>query len=787
MRRRGLVCLVLAVSVVASPPAASANLIEVGTDADEFGAAGPCAFREAVEAARTNHAFGGCPKGSKTKRDTVKLIGDVVLTIHGNTAPNADGDIDYDGGGPLTVFGAAFPAPDYPTITQDYSDRILEITHQKGVRIEGVEMQGGGGVNAGGAVRTSAKASLTIENSSLHDNIASLRGGALACEGCKSLKLTDAFRIEDNLVSNGTAGAEGGGIWSNAPLTLNGQSGGFISFANAAVTANTANPASDENAIGGGIYAARNVTVKRTFIANNRALDNGFGGGIGLYHSSSAPIRLRLIRSTVDGNSADGEGGGVYTSLATVDVRDSAITANHATGFNTGGSAFAGGLELYESGGTISNTVIADNDATATAAGDSVAGGGLFMASAEAEQPTLHLARTSITGNSIATGTANARGGGVVIQGKLDAVNSTFSENSAPMADAVGGGLRVEVSGNGNPTARLDFSTIKDNLAGTGVDDGDGIASEGAVTIRASVLDEGGDGCDPDSATLIDSKGFNVEEGSDPNCAIDAASDTHAADFLPALAVNGSPPVGTLATIPLTHASASAMSSLTDAVPAAKCKVGTKPLKTDARGVPRPVGDGCDVGAIERIACHDNFLVGPNSFVGTNASDQILSGGNLDVVLAQGGDDQIATGGAGDSICAGKGDDVIGPGEVVGSGDDQIDGGAGIDFLTYNNSAGGLTLDLTAGTAVGPIIGTDTLLKIEQAQGSETVDTLLGDAGPNLLVGGGGVDMIKGRGGIDVIDAKDNVADALIDCGPGKNSKEKAKIDKGLDPKPKSC
>ena len=35
---------------------------------------------------------------------------------------------------------------------------------------------------------------------------------------------------------------------------------------------------------------------------------------------------------------------------------------------------------------------------------------------------------------------------------------------------------------------------------------------------------------------------------------------------------------------------------------------------------------------------------------------------------------------------------------------------------------------------------------------------------------------------IDVIDAKDGEADVVIDCGPGDNSKEKAKIDQGLDP-----
>ena len=44
---------------------AGATTIEVETDADEFGAGGSsaCTLREAVEAARKDDSFGGCPAG----------------------------------------------------------------------------------------------------------------------------------------------------------------------------------------------------------------------------------------------------------------------------------------------------------------------------------------------------------------------------------------------------------------------------------------------------------------------------------------------------------------------------------------------------------------------------------------------------------------------------------------------------------------------------------------------------------------------------------------------------
>ena len=48
-----------------------------------------------------------------------------------------------------------------------------------------------------------------------------------------------------------------------------------------------------------------------------------------------------------------------------------------------------------------------------------------------------------------------------------------------------------------------------------------------------------------------------------------------------------------------------------------------------------------------------------------------------------------------------------------------------------------------------------------------------------------GSDAMSGRAGIDVIRAKDHTRDVKINCGPGAG--ERAKFDKGTDPKPKSC
>lgn len=758
---------------------ASGAVIEVETDGDEFGPGGlaGCALREAVEAARTNKAFGGCPKGGK--KDVIQLIGDAVLTIDGDTATNADGDLDYDKGGKLTIRGEEGPAIDPPEIHQDFSDRILEITKQKSVKIEGVAMEGGGDQEAGGAVRVAEGASATFAHAHIHDNIAEARGGAIACEGCASLRLTGAFQIEDNLVL-GSAGTEGGAIWSDRPTTLKGTAGGPLFFAKSRILDNTADP-TGTNSIGGAIYASHNLTISDTYFLDNQAAENGLGGAIAL-EAPGEERRLTLVRSTLEQNVAR-TGGGIYARAdgKVLDLRRSAIADNSAIGSGAGsGGAFGGGIYFFDGGGNIADSVISGNTATASASGDTTAGGGIMMRDDTSPAATLKLIRSGVTGNSLAVGTVSQRGAGLVIQGRLETINTTIAGNQAPAAGADGGGVRLEMSGTGSPSARFDFTTFRVNLA----DNGNALATEAPVTFRASILYDGADGCDADPGDVT-SAGFNVEDDIDADCEIDAATDVHTAHFLSGLVDNGTFPAGAAGNEiePLTSVFTNDASSALDIVPPQNCKVNAKELRTDARGLPRPAEDGCDAGATERSRCLGLFVVGTDAHIGTKADDA-LSGSGTDIALGLAGDDSIGVQGGNDVVCGGSGDDLIAPS----NGNDSIDGGPGTDFLSYNDvfSVIGMEIDLAAGDSFASNGDEDHFSKMEDAQGSEGEDELFGDGKANLLIGGGGPDDIRGRGGIDVINAKDGEADQVINCGPGDNSKEKAKVDPA-DPAPISC
>jgi Ca2+-binding RTX toxin-like protein len=172
------------------------------------------------------------------------------------------------------------------------------------------------------------------------------------------------------------------------------------------------------------------------------------------------------------------------------------------------------------------------------------------------------------------------------------------------------------------------------------------------------------------------------------------------------------------------------------------------------------------------------------SFAGGQGNDTIDGGGGYDEVLynygspATGVNVNLATGIAQDgfgtidtlyNIEGVEGSDLNDT--IVGSaadnrldgrgGDDRMDGGAGNDWVEYNNASGSVRVDLALGRASGAA-GNDTLLNIENVQGSAYDDALFGDAGANSLRGGSGNDTLDGGAGVDTAVYSGNFADYTL-------------------------
>ena len=76
-------------------------------------------------------------------------------------------------------------------------------------------------------------------------------------------------------------------------------------------------------------------------------------------------------------------------------------------------------------------------------------------------------------------------------------------------------------------------------------------------------------------------------------------------------------------------------------------------------------------------------------------------------------------------------------------GADTLDGGAGTDTASYAASTAGVNVSLAAGTAHGGDAEGDTFVGIENLTGSAHNDTLEGDGGNNVLNGGVGIDAVS--------------------------------------------
>ncbi|MBY0339399.1 MAG: FG-GAP-like repeat-containing protein [Acetobacteraceae bacterium] len=87
-----------------------------------------------------------------------------------------------------------------------------------------------------------------------------------------------------------------------------------------------------------------------------------------------------------------------------------------------------------------------------------------------------------------------------------------------------------------------------------------------------------------------------------------------------------------------------------------------------------------------------------------------------------------------------------------GAGNDVLDGGAGQDTASYASAVTGVTISLAvAGAQANGLMGSDTLISIENLIGSIYADTLTGDNGDNTIEGGLGNDSLSGGQGNDTV------------------------------------
>ena len=294
---------------------------------------------------------------------------------------------------------------------------------------------------------------------------------------------------------------------------------------------------------------------------------------MGTYGALLAPTRPMKHKELLNGPSTP-------VAVTGCSITDNSVSAGPS-------ADAAGGIDDEQGPITITDSDLSRNSVTTGAS--SVTGGGLDI-----EGGATTLVRTSITGNTASTSSAGyLAGGSVTLGGALTAVNATISENRASGPAARGAGGELSESG----AVQLTYTTIASNIAPAG-----NLATSSAENLRndSGPLEAFASVITPKATAFPDciekggpttSHGYDYSD--DASCGFTATTDHQnaASAMLEPVAANGG-----LGPTQLPHAG----SPLINAVPTGQCQAATAAgVTTDERGVARPQGNGCDIGAAE--------------------------------------------------------------------------------------------------------------------------------------------------------------------------------------------
>jgi Ca2+-binding RTX toxin-like protein len=270
----------------------------------------------------------------------------------------------------------------------------------------------------------------------------------------------------------------------------------------------------------------------------------------------------------------------------------------------------------------------------------------------------------STVSNNDGANASTGNGDGIYNVGNATLTNVTVSGNGQNTAKGQGGGIYNTGS------LTLLNSTIAMNEASFQSGDGGNIYNTGSVTahdtIIADALTSGDCG-----GSLFTSTGNNLKDADTTACFVSPQpSDLIADPQIGPLQNNGGP-------------------TKTHAIPASSPAkdAGATCSTIDQRGVSRPQGPVCDIGAYEFALCGTVVV----NIVGTSGNDTLNGTSVGDGILGLNGNDTINGNGGNDAICPGAGIDTAngGPGNdtffLKDGVADSADGGTGTDTATIDN------------------------------------------------------------------------------------------------------
>ncbi|HXJ64293.1 MAG TPA: choice-of-anchor Q domain-containing protein, partial [Actinomycetota bacterium] len=509
----------------------------------------------------------------------------------------------------------------------------------------GADLARGGGIYSH-AGRLNLTASSVVRNRALADgdNSVTARGGGIYSSGPVTLVGSTVGSNRASAISSAASAlASGGGVFDKA---------GAVKLTSSHVDGNRvlAKGMNDQYAYGGGLYDATTspLTIAGSTLSGNSVTSIEGASGTALSRGGSIFVSVttatvfgsKFLANRAIGTSASGlsevRGGAVFVAATKTTVTSTRVAGSLLFAYGPmGANADGGGIFIQSGTLAVTGSSVTTGTVDARAVGPATADcGGIYQGAAE----LLTLSRSTLDRNHLSADSgadeANTFGAGACAGGPVTVTASTVSRNTglAKAADAVararaaglyltsstdqgtitnstiaGNVVTAKETGTGSikpfgagidtlmSGLELTAVTVAGNkVAGTGTPSfppsGAGIFVEGgAATLEGTILARNtAQAAEADCVGTVNSNGHNLVQKAPALCAFTKkpSDKTNVDPKLGPLQPNGGP-TETMAI--------AATSPALDAMPAAACVV-TK----DQRGVHRPQGAGCDIGAYER-------------------------------------------------------------------------------------------------------------------------------------------------------------------------------------------
>lgn len=521
----------------------------------------------------TDENDGSCMDGDCSLRDAIEVsgAGDTITFSASGQINLVLGELIINKD--LTITG---PGSSQLTIDGNNTSRIFNLYAGNTVNISGMTMTHGyanpNNVCGGGAISSSAF--LTMNDVVLTNNSAPAdssvgstctypRGGAITVFDSSTGSLT----ISNSIISHNSTYWDGGGIYFRSDE-------GTLHLSNVIIDDNEST-----NAGAGGIYFEKGnapAILDHVTLSNNNK--DGFSQGGGIYLANGTTTSI--TNSSFLSNTAH-EGGGIYAYTATVNIFNS-VFSNNSAGDD------GGALYLYNSQTTIQSSTLNGNQTTGGPNGD---GGGIIN-QGNGGAGVLNIINSTLTGNQTSNGYGGAlinraSGGNSTDIAATTIINSTLVGNNAPQSLFGGGIMATTASGSETSSVTLSNSIVYGNTLTAGVN---------------------GENCETQNNAIIVTNDHNLLQNliNDCNAGVnDIASSADVSTIVNDLANNGGP---------TETMSLPAGSPAIDTGNAAVCADTSTVNYKDQRGILRPQGPGCDIGAYEAPLASPIFSDVPNGY-----------------------------------------------------------------------------------------------------------------------------------------------------------------------------